>query len=74
VVQNSVLTWQGWNTWGGYDMYGGAPPGGSLSMTTGLSSYPSTGLYANGSGAGDFMALEYPLIYWAEEHGLDVTY
>ena len=30
--------------------------------------------YANGNGAADFMALEYPIIYWAEEHGLDVTY
>ena len=34
VVQNSVLTWQGWNIWGGYDMYGGAPPGGTPSTPT----------------------------------------
>ncbi len=30
--------------------------------------------YANGNGAADFMALEFPLVYSAEEHGLDVTY
>jgi len=33
VVQNSVLTWQGWNTWGGYDMYWGVPPGGARPST-----------------------------------------
>ena len=74
VVQNSVLTWQGWNTWGGYDMYGGAPPGGSPQYDNRAVVLSFDRPYGNGSGAGDFMALEYPLIYWAEEHGLDVTY
>jgi hypothetical protein len=30
--------------------------------------------YAYGEGAGDFLANEYPLVYWAEKHGLDVAY
>ena len=74
VIQNSVLTWQGWNNWGGYDMYGGAPPGQSPQYANRalVESYDRP--YANGNGAADFMALEYPIIYWAEEHGLDVTY
>jgi hypothetical protein len=74
VVQNSVLTWQGWNTWGGYDMYGGAPPGDTPQFDNRALVLSFDRPYANGSGAADFMALEYPLIYWAEEHGLDVTY
>ena len=74
VVQNSVLTWQGWNTWGGYDMYGGAPPGGTPQYGDRALVESFDRPYANGSGAADFMALEYPLVYWAEEHGLDVTY
>lgn len=74
VVQNSVLTWQGWNPWGGYDMYGGAPPGDTPQYDDRALVLSFDRPYANGSGAADFMALEYPLIYWAEEHGLDVTY
>jgi hypothetical protein len=74
VVQNSVLTWQGWNSWGGYDMYGGAPPGQTPQYASRALVESFDRPYANGSGAADFMALEYPLVYWAEEHGLDVTY
>jgi hypothetical protein len=74
LVQNSVLTWQGWNNWGGYDMYGGAPPGDTPQYATRAVVESFDRPYANGSGAADFMALEYPLVYFAEEHGLDVTY
>jgi hypothetical protein len=74
VVQNSVLTWQGWNNWGGYDMYGGAPPGQAPTFADRAYVESFDRPYANGDGAGDFLALEYPLVYWAEEHGLDVTY
>jgi len=74
VIQNSVLTWQGWNTWGGYDMYGGAPPGQTPHFADRAYVESFDRPYANGNGAGDFMALEYPLVYWAEEHGLNVTY
>ena len=74
VVQNSVLTWQGWNNWGGYDMYGGAPPGQSPQYANRALVESFDRPYANGNGAADFMALEFPLVYWAEQHGLDVTY
>jgi hypothetical protein len=74
LVQNSVLTWQGWNNWGGYDMYGGAPPAATPQYADRALVESFDRPYANGSGAADFMALEYPLVYWAEEHGLDVTY
>ena len=74
VIQNSVLTWQGWNNWGGYDMYGGAPVGQSPQYADRALVESFDRPYANGNGAADFMALEYPLVYWAEEHGLDVTY
>jgi hypothetical protein len=74
VVQDSVLTWQGWNTWGGYDMYGGAPPGktAQYDQRSYVESFDRP--YANGNGAADFLALDYPLVCFAEEHGLDVTY
>ncbi|MHB1497809.1 MAG: N,N-dimethylformamidase beta subunit family domain-containing protein [Acidimicrobiales bacterium] len=74
IIQDSVLTWQGWNTWGGYDMYGGAPPGQTPTFADRAYVESFDRPYANGNGAGDFVALEYPLIYWAEEHGLNVTY
>lgn len=74
LVQNSVLTWQGWNNWGGYDMYGGAPPGETPQYDDRAYVESFDRPYENGKGAADFMALEYPLVYWAEEHGLDVTY
>ncbi|HET9061104.1 MAG TPA: N,N-dimethylformamidase beta subunit family domain-containing protein, partial [Acidimicrobiales bacterium] len=74
LVQNSVLTWQGWNNWGGYDMYGGAPPGRppQYAQRAYVESFDRP--YANGNGAADFMALEFPLVFWAEQHGLDVSY
>jgi hypothetical protein len=30
--------------------------------------------YAAEQGSGNFLGLEYPLVRWAEQHGLDVTY
>ena len=30
--------------------------------------------YAAENGSGNFLGLEYPLVRWAEQHGLDVTY
>ncbi|HYA44813.1 MAG TPA: N,N-dimethylformamidase beta subunit family domain-containing protein, partial [Acidimicrobiales bacterium] len=68
VVQNSVLTWQGWDDWGGYDMYAPAP----LSNFARVESFDRP--YANGDGAADFLTIEFPFVYWAEERGLDLTY
>jgi hypothetical protein len=85
VIQHSVTTWQAYNRWGGYSLYYGNP-GGMLSFTH----YPELGAtYADrarivsfdrpydhdwASGAADFVGNELPVIYQAEELGLDVTY
>lgn len=73
------LTEQGWNGYGGgYSFYGGRG-----SCTLGSGSYPPCNRarvvsfdrpYDTGDGATDFLGAEYPLVYLAEEHGLDVTY
>ena len=76
VIKNDVFTWQAWNPYGGYDFYAGL---GSCPATV----YPLCSRarvvsfdrpYAAEQGSGNFLSLEYPLVYYAEEHGLDVTY
>lgn len=74
VIKNDVFTWQAWNNWGGYDFYtgqGSCPPDVyPLCSRSRVVSFDRP--YApNGAG---FLALEYPLVRWAEQHGLDVTY
>jgi len=74
LVQNSVLTWQAWNTYGGYDLYGGGPPGQTPTYDARARVVSFDRPYATGDGASDFLGEEYPLIRFMEEHGLDVTY
>jgi hypothetical protein len=76
LVQNSVLTWQAWNTYGGYDFYGGGPPAVSPTYDDRARVVSFDRPYARsyGQGAADFLGEEYPLVRWAEQHGLDVTY
>ena len=78
LLVNRTLTEQGWNTLGGYDFYQGL---GSCILDD--DDYPPCNRarvvsldrpYAEGEGAEDFFGNEYPLIYWMEEQGLDVTY
>jgi hypothetical protein len=78
LLVNRTLTEQGWNTFGGYDFYQGL---GTCILDD--DSYPPCSRarvvsldrpYAEGQGAEDFFGNEYPLIYWMEEEGLDVTY
>jgi hypothetical protein len=78
MVVNRTLTEQGWNTLGGYDFYQGL---GSCILDD--AGYPPCNRarvvsldrpYAEGEGAEDFFVNEYPLIYWMEQRGLDVTY
>ena len=76
VVKNDVLTWQAWNPYGGYDFYTGlgkCPPN-HYPLCTRARTVSFDRPYAYGNGAGDFLGNEYPLVYWAEKHGLDVTY
>ena len=84
VIQHSVTTWQAYNRWGGYSLYYGNTDGG-LTFTHN----PGGGSYANrarvvsfdrpydhdwASGAADFVGNELPVLYQAEQLGLDVTY
>ena len=74
VIKNDLYTEEAWNTYGGYDFYQG--------LGTCAESYPpcnrarvvSMDRPMAGNGASDFFANEYPLVRFAEEHGLDVTY
>jgi hypothetical protein len=76
VVKNDVFTWQAWNAYGGYDFYQGVgtcpakvyPPCARARVV----SYDRP--YGYGQGAGDFLALEAPLVRYLEQHGVDVAY
>ncbi len=76
VIKNDVFTWQAWNYYGGYDYYQGlgACPADvyPLCSRSRVVSYDRP--YAAEDGSGNFLSLEYPLVRWAEQHGLDVTY
>jgi hypothetical protein len=76
VVKNDVYTWQAWNSWGGYDFYGGPGtcPAGVYPPCTRARVVSFDRPYAYGDGAGDFLGSEYPLVRFAEQEGLDVTY
>jgi hypothetical protein len=76
VIQNSVTTYQAYNSWGGYSLYFGEAPGGGQSVESRSRvvsfdrPYPAS--WANG--AADFLGNEFPLVFLAERLGLDVTY
>ena len=76
VIKNDVFTWQAWNFYGGYDYYqglGSCPPDVyPICNRARVVSYDRP--YAAEQGSGNFLGLEYPLVKWAEQHGLDVTY
>ena len=67
-IIQAVSNWQAYNDWGGYSLYKG-PKGGSQRAK--VVSYDRP--YGD-DGAGDFLAIEFPLISFAEELGFDVTY
>ncbi|MBO0845091.1 MAG: hypothetical protein J2P22_06715 [Nocardioides sp.] len=75
LVKNDVFTLQAWNTYGGFDYYRGQ---GSCPQNV----YPlcsrarvvSFDRPYDHQGAGDFLSLEAPLVWFLERHGLDVTY
>jgi hypothetical protein len=70
-VMNAVTTWQAYNLWGGRNLYVG--PDGSLETRSRVASFDRP-YDAAGSGAGDFLGNEYPLVRLVERLGLDVTY
>ncbi len=76
LVQNDVLTWQAWNAWGGYDYYQGLGncPAGEYPLCSRARVVSFDRPYRAEHGSGNFLKLEYPLVRFAEKHGLDVTY
>jgi hypothetical protein len=76
IVKDDLFTEEAWNPFGGYDYYvgiGSCPPDHyPLCSRARVVSFDRP--YGYGNGAGDFLTNEYPLVYWAEKHGLDVTY
>ncbi len=74
VFQSSVTTWQAYNMWGGHSLYYGVDSNGG-EATYGRSKVVSFDRpYIYGSGASDFLGLEYPLLRWMEEKGYNVSY
>jgi len=73
VVQSSVTTWQAYNLWGGYSLYGGGPSG-DLADRARVVSFDRPYERPDPNGSGDFIGNEFPFVYLAERHGLDVTY
>ena len=77
LIMNRSLVEQGWNTFGGYSFYQGIGP-----CILDTDTYPvcnrarvvSFDRPYDGDGSSDFLTNEYPLVAYAEEHGLDVTY
>jgi hypothetical protein len=76
VIKNDVFTWQAWNYYGGYDFYAGmgSCPAGTYPLCSRARVVSYDRPYAAEDGSGNFLTLEYPLVRWAEQHGLDVTY
>ena len=77
LIMNRSLVEQGWNTFDGYSFYAGVGP-----CILDSNTYPVCDRarvvsfdrpYA-GDGSSDFLTNEYPLVAYAEELGLDVTY
>ncbi len=85
VIQHSVTTWQAYNRWGGYSLYYGNTDGGSdlhprprpgaaYADRARVVSFDRPYDYDWASGAADFVGNELPVLYQAEQLGLDVTY
>jgi hypothetical protein len=81
LFQTSDNTWQAYNKWpDSYSLYDSDPPQRSWSATTWVSPdrpygwYPQVVDQALSQGSGEFLLWEYPLCFWLEKHGYDVTY
>lgn len=79
MVQTSDNTWQAYNRWpDDYSLY--TDPRGSLVADVDVSFDRPYGKYAQiyenpqSVGSGEFLLWEFPLVYWLEREGYDVTY
>jgi N,N-dimethylformamidase beta subunit-like protein len=84
MLQVSDLTWQAYNRWPGwrslYDWKGEIwhdAPGAKVSFDRPYGFYYNklpANLVPKTNGSGEFLLWEFPLAYWLEQHGYDVTY
>lgn len=79
LFQCSDNTWQAYNRWpDNFSLYthpGGAhKPGVSVSFDRPYGRYPQIVDAPQSVGSGEFLLWEYPLCYWLEQHGYDVSY
>lgn len=74
VVKNDLFTEEAWNTYGGYDFYQGLGNCAPTYPVCNRARIVSLDRPMFGNGASDFLANEFPLVAWAEQRGLDVTY
>jgi hypothetical protein len=65
LVLNSVATWQAYNSFGGVSAYTSPVVSKRISYDRPL---------LRNQGTGDFLSLEYGLVYWAEKQGIDLNY
>ena len=81
MFQTSDTTWQAYNKWPDqYSLYDSDPPLQPHSSRTWVSfdrpygKYPQVVDQPLSQGSGEFLLWEYPLCYWLEQQGYDVTY
>lgn len=81
LFQCSDNTWQAYNKWPESDsLYDSDPPNRALNGTTRVSfdrpygRYPQVVDQALSFGSGEFLCWEFPLCYWLESQGYDVSY
>ncbi len=84
LIMHAVTSWQAYNRWGGYSLYygnkGGAltftqsPGGGAYAERARIVSYDRPYNHDWASGAADFVGNEFPVVFQAEQLGLDVSY
>ena len=79
LFQCSDNTWQAYNQWpDGYSLYtdprAAHAPDVAVSFDRPYGKYPQLVEAPHTIGTGEFLLWEYPLCYWLEKHGYDVTY
>ncbi len=79
LFQVSDNTWQAYNRWPeDYSLYTDPrhswAPGVAVSFDRPYGKYPQVYEHPLSVGSGEFLLWEFPLCYWLEQHGYDVTY
>ena len=79
LFQCSDNTWQAYNAWGGCSLYkhpkGSQRTFGHVSFDRPYGRYPqSFARFPQSTGSGEFLLFEFPMSYWLEREGYDVSY